>query len=149
MAVAVSDLEVDRQIADVEQVGAAHGWRFERVGSRCFRVDLTARNGDVYQLEVVCERFPTVPPSFHWRNPETGRLDEPTDAPKPYNFFHGSGMICAPWNRLASAEGAPHPEWELTGWQHNDSTKGAVTLAAMLLRIRHELRSSQYAGRGL
>ena len=148
MAVSVSDLVVDSQIAHLEQVGEAHGWQFERVGSRCFRVGLTAQTGDVYHLEVACDEFPTLPPSFHWRNPETGRLDNLADSPRPYNFFHSTGRICAPWNRLASTDGGPHLEWEQAGWQHNESTKGTVTLAAMLLRIHHELRSPQYAGQG-
>ena len=142
----VDDLIVDSQIADVEEIGAIHGWQIERVGPRCFRVCLTARTGDLYQLEVECEGFPTMP-AFHWRNRTTGRLDERADSPHPYNYFHDSGRICAPWNRLASTAGGPHMEWEQTGWQHNPSTMGTVTLAAMVLRIHHELRSQQYAGR--
>ena len=148
MTVAVGDLLVEGQIADVEEVSEARGWRFERVGSRVFRVCLTAHGGDVYQLEVDCEGFPTLPPAFHWRNQQTGRLDELADSPKPYNYFHPSGRVCAPWNRLASTEGGPHREWEHTGWQHNKRTKGTVTLAAMVLRIHHELRSPHYGGRG-
>lgn len=147
MTVTVDDLVVDSQIADVEEIGEVHGWRFERVGPRCFRVCLTARTGDVYQLEVECDGFPVLPAAFHWRNPETGRLDELADSPRQYNFFHSLGMICAPWNRLASTEGGPHPEWKQTSWQHNEWTRGTVTLAGMLLRIHHELRSPQYWGR--
>lgn len=148
MTVMVDDLIVDSQIADVEEIGAIHGWQFERVGPRCFRVCLAARTGDLYQLEVECEGYPTLPASFRWRNPETGLLDQMADSPRPYNYFHPSGRICAPWNRLASTEGGPHREWEQKGWQHNEWTQGTVTLAAMLLRIHYELCGSQYEGRG-
>lgn len=143
----VDDLIVDSEIADVKEIGEVRGWRFEGLGPRCFRVCLTARTGDVYQLEVECEGYPTLPPSFRWRNPETGLLGQIADSPRPYNYFHPSGRICAPWNRLASTEGGPHEEWEQTGWRHNEWTKGTVTLAAMLLRIHYELCSSQYEGR--
>ncbi len=148
MMVFVDDLIFDSQIAAVEEIAAVHGWRFERVEQRRFRVCLIARTGDLYQLEVECDGYPTLPASFHWRNPETGRLDQLADSPRPYNYFHPSGRICAPWNRLASVEGGPHLEWEQTGWQHSEWTKGAVTLAAMLLRIHRELRSPEYGGRG-
>ena len=147
MTATVDDLIVDPQISAVEEICGVHGLRFERVGPRCFRVCLTARTGDVYQLEVECEGFPVLAAAFHWRNRETGRLDELADSPRPYNYFHESGRICAPWNRLASAAGGPHTEWQQTGWQHNPSTGGTDTLAAMVLRIHYELRSPQYRGR--
>lgn len=149
MSAAVNDLIVESHIAAVEENGQSHGWPFERVGRRCFRVCLTARTGDVYELEVDCEGFPSLPASFHWRNRQTGKLDDLADSPRPFNFFHGSGRICAPWNRLASTEGGPHLEWAQTSWQHNELTKGTRTLAAMVLRIHHELRSPQYQGRRL
>ena len=148
MTVTVDDLTVEPQIEAIQEISEIRGWQFERVGPRCFRVCLTTRTGDVYQLEVECEEYPALPASFRWRNPETGALDQLADSPSPYNFFHGSGRICAPWNRLASTTGGPHLEWEQTGWRDNPSTKGTVTLAAMVLRIHHELCSPQYRGRG-
>ena len=145
--VAVDDLVVEPQIAAVERIGQLHGWGFERVGPRCFRVSLSARTADVYQLEVDCTGFPAQPAAFHWRNPGTGQLDDLADAPAPYNYFHGSGRICAPWNRLASTPGGPHEEWAKAAWQEQRQTGGTVTLAAMLLRVHSELRSERYQGR--
>lgn len=147
IASAVDDLIVEKQIANVEENSMAHGLQFERISARRFRMSLTARNGDVYQIEVGCENFPTLPPSFHWRNRNTGDLDEVADSPAPYGFFHPSGRICAPWNLLASMEGGPHTEWVSTSWQQNESTRGTITLSAMVLRIHHELRTSAYRGR--
>ena len=54
----VEDLAVEREIEAVRQNAELHGWPFERVGPRLFRVTLTARNGDTYQIEVECERLP-------------------------------------------------------------------------------------------
>ena len=147
IAASVDDLIVEKQIADVMENSQAHGWHFERVDSRRFRVCLSAHNGDVYQLEVGCESFPVLPPSFHWRNRETGRLDDVADSPAAYGYFHDGGRICAPWNLLASTEGGPHLEWVPTSWQRNGHTGGTVTLPAMVLRIHHELRRSDYRGR--
>ena len=145
--VSVGDLLVETQIADVEANCQALGWQFERVDERRFRVCLIARSGDRYQLEVECGGFPAEPAAFHWRNRESGSLDELVDAPAPYNFFFDSGRICAPWNRLASTPGGPHTEWQRAGWQHDTHTKGTVTLAAMVQRVHFELQSSDYHGR--
>ena len=94
-----------------------------------------------------CDGFPVQPAAFHWRNQETGQLDEPADSPAPYGFFHSTGRICAPWNRLASTEGGPHREWVQANWMQQAETKGTVTLAAMVTRLHYELRSQRYGGR--
>ena len=88
----VEDLAVEREIEAVEENAQLHGWPFERVGPRRFRVTLTAHNGDIYEGEVECDRFPVQPAAFHWRNQETGQLDEPADSPAPYGFFHSTGL---------------------------------------------------------
>ena len=142
----VEALAVEQEIAVVEENAQPHGWGFERVGQRRFRVSLSAGNGDAFQIEVECDGFPVQPAAFHWRNCETGQLDDVADSPEPYNFFFPTGEICAPWNRLASRNGGPHPEWERANWMQHPSTKGTVTLAAMVLRIHHELRSEHYKG---
>ena len=147
MVSTVEDIVVERQLTAVQENAQIHGWSFEWVGPRCFRISLSARNSDIFQIEVECERFPVQPAAFHWRNRETGQLDKLSDAPAPYNYFHGSGRICAPWNRLASMSGGPHTEWVQASWQQQKETKGTVTLAAMVLRIHFELRSEYYRGR--
>lgn len=147
----VEDLAVEQEIEAVRRNAQLHGWPFERVGPRCFRVTLTARNGDNYQIEVECDGFPVQPAAFHWRNQETGQLDALADAPEPYNtgdnFFFPTGRICAPWNRLASTEGGPHQEWVQSNWMQQAETKGTLKLAAMVSRLHHELRSQRYRGR--
>ena len=145
--VAVDALVVEDQIAKVEGIALHRGWPFERVDTRSFRLALKARNDDVYHLEVECVGFPAEPAAFHWRNPATGELDRPADAPAPFNYFHGSGRICAPWNRLASTPGGPHTKWERAGWQQHARAGGTVTLAAMVIRIHRELRRKEYQGR--
>lgn len=146
--VQVDDLILERQIEDLAEVAQCHGWLLERVNQNCFRVSLEARVGDAYQLEVHVDGYPGLPPFFHWRNPITGELDQHSDAPAPYNFFHDSNRICAPWNRLASTSGGPHnADWVQSNWKEQPETGGAKTLAAMVQRIHHELRSEHYQGR--
>lgn len=143
----VEDLAIEREIEAVQKNAKLHGLAFERVGACCFRVALGARNGDAYQIEVECDGFPGQPAAFHWRNQETGQLDGLSDSPEPYNFFYPTGQICAPWNRLASAEGGPHPDWVRSNWMQQAETRGTVTLAAMVSRLHYELRSPEYRGR--
>ena len=147
----VEDLVIEREIEAVRKNAQLHGLPFEWIGARCFRVTLTARNGDVYQIEVECDGFPSQPAAFHWRNQETGQLDVLADAPEPYqsgdNFFYPTGQICAPWNRLASTPDGPHPNWVQSNWMQQAETRGTVTLAAMVSRLHYELRSQRYRGR--
>ena len=147
MVVSVQDLAIEREIAEVEENAQLHGWAFDRVGPRCFRISLTAKNGDAFQLQVDFDQYPDIPPAIHWRNQSSGALDEVADSPNPYNYFHKSGRICAPWNRLASTEGGPHQEWKWANWKQRPETKATTSLAAMVVRIHHELRSDNYKGR--
>ena len=138
---------MESEIEEVTQFCSLLNCVFERVGERVFRVNLAARNGDRYQLEVECEGYPVEPAAFHWRNSQTGHLDAKADGPAPFDFFHGTGKICAPWNRLASLAGGPHQEWQHVGWQRNPRTGGTTSLVAMILRIHTELKKSAYQGR--
>lgn len=146
--IAVDALTVEPQIQHVAEIALGRNWPFERVDQRCFRISLSAQDGEIFQLQVDCDEFPVLPAAFHWRNPSTGELDQPSDAPRPNgDFFHDSNRICAPWNRLASTPGGPHTEWAPSAWREHRQTGGTVTLAAMVLRIHHELRSERYKGR--
>ena len=148
----VEDLTFDREVTALLANAQLHGWGYEEIGQRCFRVSLSSKNGDAYQLEVDCSDYPVLPPAFHWRNPETGELDNVADSPAPNKygdnyFYPTSGRICAPWNRLASTEGGPHLEWVPANWKEQPETRGTDNLAAMVLRIHHELRRESYGGR--
>ena len=143
----VSDGIVAKQIENVEANSHLYGWEFAKVDDYRFRIILAANVGDTYQLEVDYEGLPGQPPAFHWRDKETGKLDQLASSPRPYNYFHKSGKICAPWNRLASGGDGPHKEWVLADWQTNQYTKGTTTLSAMILRIQTELKSDEYNGR--
>ncbi len=112
--------------------------------------DLTARDGDTYWLKVDCTDYPAIPPAWHWYNPETKPSTSLPTRRKAAVSLHGSGRICAPWNRLAYKKidpQGPHDDWDLNSWQTNPKTGKCTTLAAMALRIHVELNSNRYQGR--
>jgi len=145
-----AELAVDEQLKPLQEIAAKRNWKFERLDSLRFKIGLTARDGSEFWLLVECDGFPARPPAFHWCDPETGALDVAKATPKGTGYLHEFGRICAPWNRLAYKECDPkgqHGDWQLAGWMTNPHTAGTRTLAAMSLRIYHELRSPNYHGR--
>lgn len=139
-------LVFDEQFRNLKEIASAWQWKLEDG----FVFGLKAHDGQTYWLKVDCTDYPAVPPAWHWHNPETKASDQPADTPKGSGFLHGSGRICAPWNRLAykriDSQG-PHDDWDLTSWQRNAKTGKCTTLAAMALRIHVELNSTRYQGR--
>jgi hypothetical protein len=129
----------------LEQNALLHAWTFERLDAAGFVLGLRAKDGSQFTLQVRCEGYPTTPPAWHWYNPNTKAIDAAADTPLGGNFFHGAGVICAPWNRLAykavDARG-PHDNWVLGNWMSIPETGGTRTLAAMGERIAFELRTS-------
>lgn len=114
-----------------------------------FILDMPARDNSCFWLLVECDRFPAIPPAWHWFNPATKAVDHPGDTPRGGGFFHSSGRICAPWNRLAYKSidpKGPHSDWDLANWMSNPNTRACTTLAAMAMRIYVELQGP-YEGR--
>lgn len=100
-----------------------------------------------YLVEARCEEYRVAPPRWQFLDPRTGLDAGDAGAPLAGPFpggsvLHSSGVICAPWNRLAYAdERSVHSEWtEPSKWQSlaPDHTN-ASTLPEMLARIRAEI----------
>jgi hypothetical protein len=136
------DLLLEHELAAVESISQSHGWNLSRPLPRVMHLDLPAKGGQRFFLHADLEGYAASPPAWHWRDPDTGVLSLPARTPIGGNFFHGHGVICAPWNRLAykvvDARG-PHSDWTLATWKLNSKTGGTRTLSAMVLRIAHEL----------
>ena len=134
----------------VRQIGACRGWEFEELEGCKFIVGMMARDGSYFWLFVDCEGYQTSPPAFNWYNTECKSKNQPSNTPIGGQYFHPSGRICAPWNRLAYKEcdsQGPHGDWQLSNWMSNPKTGETKTLAAMLLRIYRELQSPEFKGR--
>lgn len=146
----VAELTLADEISPLEEIAARKGWKIERRDEPEFVLGLPARDGSWFWLLCGCERYPAIPPAWHWYNPETKERDRPQDTPTGGGFFHGSGVICAPWNRLAYKSEdprGPHSDWTIGNWRGEPKTGACKTLAAMALRIATELRSPAFSGR--
>jgi hypothetical protein len=145
-----TELVIEEQLGQLREIATDREWQLEILDSVRFTIGLVARDGSDYYLLVDCDGFPSQPPAFHWYDPKSGALDVPAATPKGSDYLHSSGRICAPWNRLAYTQvdpKGPHGDWQFANWMTNRHTRETRTLAAMVLRIHRELRSSNYHGR--
>lgn len=146
----VAELTVDEELEPLVAIARHRGWIVERRDTTSFVLTLPARDGSRFSLLCLCMGYPGVPPVWHRYNAGSKAIDQPSDTPTGGAFFHGAGVICAPWNRLAyrseDARG-PHSDWTIGAWRSNDKTGACRTLAAMALRIATELKASTYSGR--
>lgn len=145
-----TDLVFAEQFGCLRQIAVSRGWDLKQINGPGFVLGLLASNDSRFWLKVECDGFPGTPPAWHWYNPETGALDSPADTPKGGGYFHGSGRICAPWNRLAYSSvdpKGPHGDWHISNWMSNPKTSRCTTLAAMVLRTSVELHSPYFRGR--
>lgn len=135
------ELVFAKQFEELRQNASLHGWSLELVGQDGFILDLPTKDGSNFSLLTKCNEYPEMPPAWHWYNKQTKAIDSPGDTPTGGTFFHGNGVICAPWNRLAykhiDARG-PHSDWTIGNWLSAKETAGTQTLAAMADRIAHE-----------
>lgn len=146
-----TELLVAEELDPLREVAAARGWYFQLVDSTTFILRLPANDGSWVELLVKCDSYPTLPPAWHFRNPDTGVLDSPADTPRGGAFFHSNGVICAPWNRLAYSahwSRGPHGDWTLGDWRANPQTGATKMLCAMALRIAVELQGPYEGRRG-
>ena len=146
----VAELTVADEISPLEEIAARRGWKVERQDGGKFVVGMQARDESWFWLLCSCDRYPAMPPAWHWYHPETGERDRPHNTPEGGQFFHGHGVICAPWNRLAYKSEdprGPHGDWSIGNWKANPRTGECKTLAAMALRIFTELRRETFTGR--
>lgn len=147
----VADLVFEQEFSDLRQVAESRGWGLTRIDGPGFILVLPAYDESTFALRVVCDSYPRLPPVWRWYNPRTLESDQPSDTPTGGSgYFHGSGRICAPWNRTAYKQEdpkGPHSDWKLANWMSNPLTGECKTLSAMALRIVVELGSMRYQGR--
>lgn len=147
----VAELSMKEELKPLKEIASSKGWKFEQlVDSTNFTLGLPAQDGSWFWLLCCCDHYPGSPPAWHWLNPETKATDGLKDTPTGGGFFHGAGVICAPWNRLAYKSEdprGPHGDWIIGNWRANPKTGGCKTLAAMALRIAVELQAATFNGR--
>jgi hypothetical protein len=145
----IAELSIDAEFGPLEEAAAHHGWLLKRVSVPVFMLDIKARDGTWFSLHADCTGYDATPPAWHWRDIETNLLDQPGSMPAGGGYFHGNGVICAPWNRLAYQTidpRGPHGDWTIGDWRTNPRTGACTTLAAMALRIGFELTKESFSG---
>lgn len=147
----VTELAFEEEFNKLREVAENRKWTLSRTDKLKFVLVLPACDGSCFGLYASCENFPVNPPTWLWCNPETHITNQPSDTPKGSGgYFHGSGRICAPWNRAAYRQEdpqGPHSDWQLQNWRTNPDAGGCTTLLAMALRLFVELSSKRYEGR--
>jgi hypothetical protein len=145
-----TEIIVEEEGSHLREIASSRGWPLHLLDSTTYVVSLPARDNTWFHLSIECDRYKEQPPAFNWYNPETEQKNHNPDTPKGSGYFHGSGVICAPWNRLAYKQcdpRGPHRDWGLANWITNPNTGQTTTLSAMVLRISVELMSQRYQGR--
>lgn len=146
-----TELAFTEQFSHLCEIATSRAWDLRKDGCTGFLLALPARDGSRFWLKVECDGFPCSPPAWQWYNPENSALNQKPDTPLGSGgYFHGSGRICAPWNRQAYQQvdpKGPHGDWQLSNWITNPKTGGCTTLSAMALRLAIELSSMRYQGR--
>lgn len=141
----VAELLVNEELAHLREIAERWGWTMTDRGAGEVLLGLTAKEGEAFWLLIDTTGYPVRPAAFHWSDASGSRRDDRSDTPRGGGFFHSSGRICAPWNRLAYKQvtsNGPHSDWDLAGWKTNPKTGATTTLSAMVLRVHHELRAS-------
>jgi hypothetical protein len=148
----VAEATVAEELASLREIASTRGWSLREIDAVRFHLALPASDSTWLYVLVDCERYPVQPPAWRWCDAEGKNADHPCDQPRGLGFLHPSGVICAPWNRLAYKSidsRGPHQDWILGDWRNNSYTGGCRTLAAMALRIFVELNGPRFERRRL
>ncbi len=147
----VADLELSDELRYLEENATAQGWPLTKRSPDTFLIGLPAQDGSMFWLLCEHDRYPGMPPAWHWSNNDASALDQLRDTPiENGGFLHGSGVICAPWNRLAYRsmdQRGLHGDWQIGDWRNNSYTLNCKTIPAMALRIFYELQKKPFRGR--
>ena len=137
-----AELTFSEEIVAVGELASDFGWELSETDPLNFVLRVPKKGGGFLWVACKCDGYPALPPEWRWCGPNGTELDSPIRTPEGgSSFFHGNGVICAPWNRLAynSVDGrGPHGDWAIGAWKANNHTKECTTLAAMASRIAVE-----------
>jgi len=152
LAYLMADGEVPGAIRWAKYYGLRYTWHEETLTFTLCLEGGSEREGErePYLLAGTFEDYRVMPPVWRFLDPRTGRDIGPAAYPSagpfvPGSVLHSSGVICAPWNRLAYADRSGlHGDWaEPSRWQTiAPQHTSANTLPDMLARIRSEVTIS-------
>lgn len=148
-------VEIEAALRWARHHALEHAWD---EGSLTLRVRLEGQASDTghreaYLVTGTFDDYPVLPPTWRFLDPRTGEDVGKSGFPAAGAFpggsvLHPSGIICAPWNRLAfkTAENPTgvHDNWgDLAGWEKLEPTyTQARTIPDVLARLRSEVALS-------
>jgi hypothetical protein len=110
MADEFSKLAFEEDLGEALATGDAKRWIVEQVGDLELYVTASPLQApdEKFQARFYWTEYPSTPPSYKYRDPETGRLDVVKAWPAVQGYRPTSYDACVNW----TAEGfALHPEW--------------------------------------
>lgn len=144
----VAELTVAEELEPLQEIASSRGWGFTVLDTLHFLLSLPAKDQSMFHLLVDCSQYKVQPPAWYWCDSNDARTDRASNQPRGSGYLHPSGVICAPWNRLAYKSvdtRGPHDNWTIGDWLKNSATGGCTTLAHMALRIFVELNGPRFA----
>lgn len=150
----LSAVIVEGELLEARPLAERRGWHLEKLGPLAFKASITAKSvgeqpPETYVFEWELDDYRAVPPAIHVAMPDGSERDTKRCLPQDgHGFFHDSGYICAPWNRLAYLPGGPHAgdgAWQLAGWA--EASKPNNRIGMILELIWTLLNDSGYQGR--
>jgi len=149
---AVTRAVLAEEFPPAEAWAARHGWELSANldGLRLQARTVHPLDGEPLLIIATFDGYRAVPPAWKLVDPETGETTNHSfPQPGPVgpglsSIFHGSLVICAPWNLLAySDHGGPHANWNgPSNWLNVNEGNRAVNIAEMLSTINVHLRTS-------
>jgi hypothetical protein len=140
-----TELIVAEELRHLEELAANYGWTLTSLTSESFLLTVPRKGGGELWLRCEADQYPTLPPIWRWCGAGGTLPDDPHITPVGgSSFFHGHGVFCAPWNRLAYSavdSRGPHSDWTIGNWKANSQTGACTTLAAMAIRIAIEAKT--------
>lgn len=149
VALEISKQIVAEELAAAEFARKTYGWRVQ-VAADGITLTIEMKSdidNEVYIIEMRCDNYKELPPWFEFLLPTGERKVSSAYPESTDSFFHGSLVICFPFNRGAyNAYSGPHGDWAITNWQ--SLCPQATTIGDMLILIQNRLDSSSlYKGR--
>jgi hypothetical protein len=136
-----TELILEEEMAELKANADVMGWSIAPLEAGTFILGVPANDGSVLYWRCEPVGYAATPPAWHWSDPAGQKTDTPQVTGLGGQFFHQSGVVCAPWNRLAYKSidsRGPHDDWSIGDWLSNEKTRQCVTLAAMASRLAVE-----------
>ena len=143
----VEDLAMEREIAMVEENAQLHSWAFDRVGPDAsgFHSPPKARTAFSWRWSAITSQISL--PQFTGAIRAQAYSTNSQTRLIPTTISTSRAGYAPPGTGWRPQKAVRIPKWKWANWRQQPETKGTVSLAAMILRIHHELRSDTYKGR--